>query len=58
MDLKPCPCENCDTRKGLARVFDFHVYGMDCPYVCDEYIAWEEAIEAQDNCVKEADNGN
>lgn len=44
MELKPCPCENCDTRKGLARAFDFHVYGMDCPYVCDEYNAWEDAV--------------
>lgn len=31
------PCKGCPDREFLARVFDVHLYGIDCPYVCKEY---------------------
>ena len=41
VELKPCPCANCPTRKTYARLFDFHIWGDDCPYVCEMYERWE-----------------
>lgn len=36
-----CPCKTCDTRKTYAALFDYHIYGEDCPYVCDDYDLWK-----------------
>jgi len=39
-ELKPCPCETCEVRKGYARAFDMHIWGDDCPYVCEKFEEW------------------
>lgn len=31
------PCQNCEARKMLAKRFDIHVFGEDCPYFCIQY---------------------
>ena len=36
------PCKQCQTRKAYAKVFDFHFWGEDCPYICPEYEAFAE----------------
>ena len=36
------PCVNCDTRKTYARLFDIHIMGEDCPYVCKKYEEWKK----------------
>ena len=36
------PCKNCPTRKMYAKMFDFHFWGEDCPYECEEYNKWRE----------------
>lgn len=40
VELKPCPCKDCDTRKTYALLFDVHITGDDCPYVCEKYERW------------------
>lgn len=40
VELKPCPCKDCDTRKTYALLFDVHISGDDCPYVCEKYERW------------------
>lgn len=29
--LKPHPCEKCQYRKAMAKAFDVHIWGEDCP---------------------------
>lgn len=42
------PCKDCPTRKMLAKLCDFHVWGEDCFYVCEEYEAYKAAQKAQE----------
>lgn len=42
------PCKDCPTRKMLAKLCDFHVWGEDCFYVCEEYEAYKAALKAQE----------
>ena len=42
------PCKYCPTRKTLAKIFDIHVWGEDCPYVCEEYDEWKAAQKAKE----------
>ena len=41
-DVRRCPCKSCGKRIYIARVFDVHFYGEDCPYVCKAYDEWRE----------------
>lgn len=41
------PCDNCDTRKAYARMFDMHFFGDDCPYQCDTFDKWKRQQEEQ-----------
>ena len=41
VELKPCPCNDCPTRKTYAKLFDVHIWGEDCPYVCEKYDEWK-----------------
>ena len=43
MELKPCPCKKCEQRAALSIMFDVHIWGDDCPYVCYEYNEWERS---------------
>lgn len=46
-ELKPCPCDECDTRRTYALMFDVHISGEDCPYECDKYERYK--IERKDD---------
>lgn len=39
-ELKPCPCNTCLLRKAIARKFDVHIWGEDCPYECGAFADW------------------
>lgn len=39
------PCESCHIRKWLAREFDTHIWGDDCPYECEKYKRWRGVKE-------------
>ncbi len=39
-ELKPCPCNACQLRNTLTKIFDAHIWGEDCPYECGEFADW------------------
>lgn len=43
-ELKPCPCDLCEIRIGLAIALDAHFYAEDCPYECERYKEWQEQM--------------
>ena len=47
MDETKCPCKDCQTRRFYATRFDMHIWGEDCPYICEEYEAWERKKEQE-----------
>ena len=49
-NLKPCPCDKCPTRITYAVLFDIHISGEDCPYLCDK---WEQYKAERRNDGKE-----
>lgn len=42
-----CPCKDCAARKILARTYDMHIWGEDCPYVCRQYDEWKNNLAAR-----------
>ena len=53
-ELKPCPCNDCPTRKAYAKLFDMHIWGEDCPYVCEKYDEWKGGRTMSDLIDREA----
>jgi len=43
---EPRPCVKCDTRRTYAKIFDIHIFGEDCPYICFAYDNWKQRRDA------------
>ena len=49
MSEPECPCADCDTRRTYALLFDIHIVGEDCPYLCDKYEKYKAERKEQND---------
>lgn len=47
-----CPCKECKARKTLAKMYDMHVWGEDCPYDCRRYGEWKNRAQNKESIIK------
>lgn len=48
-NTNPCPCKECLLRLRVARAFDIHFWGDDCPWECVDYEEWKVEKDGADN---------